>query len=113
MFASTGVRRAIASKRARSSEKPARRAMAIRCTTELLEPLSASTVTTALSNDALLSTSLGLRSSHTISTMRRPVSDAICAWRESAAGIDEKPGSTKPSTSAALVMVDAVPIVMQ
>lgn len=57
--------------------------------------------------------SLGLRSSHTISTMRRPVSDAICAWRESAAGMDEKPGSTKPSTSAALVIVDAVPIVMQ
>ena len=27
--------------------------------------------------------------------------------------MDEKPGSTKPSTSAALVIVDAVPIVMQ
>ena len=85
----------------------------MRCTTALLDPLSASTVTTALSNDDSLRMSLGLRSSQTISTMRRPVSDAICAWRESGAGIEENPGSTKPRTSAALVIVEAVPIVMQ
>ena len=57
--------------------------------------------------------SRGLRSSHTISTMRLPVSVAICAWRESAAGIEAAPGSVRPSASAALVIVEAVPIVMQ
>ena len=55
----------------------------------------------------------GCRSSHTISTMRRPVRAAIRAWRESAAGIDAAPGSVRPSASAALVIVEAVPIVMQ
>ena len=45
--------------------------------------------------------------------MRRPESLAIRAWRESAAGIDAAPGSVKPSASAAEVIVDAVPIVMQ
>ena len=45
--------------------------------------------------------------------MRFPESVAICAWRESGAGIDAAPGSVMPSASAALVMVEAVPIVMQ
>ena len=48
-----------------------------------------------------------------MSTMRLPVSVAIMAWRESAAGIEAAPGSVTPSASAALVMVEAVPIVMQ
>ena len=34
-------------------------------------------------------------------------------WRESAAGIDAAPGSVKPIASAAEVIVDAVPMVMQ
>src|SRR5687767_6871396 len=37
----------------------------------------------------------------------------MTAWRESAAGIDTAPGNVRPSVSAALVIVDAVPIVMQ
>ena len=45
--------------------------------------------------------SVGFKSSQTISTMRRPVSLAIRAWRESAAGIDAAPGSVKPSASVA------------
>ena len=45
--------------------------------------------------------------------MRRPVAVAIWAWRESGAGIDAAPGKVKPSASAALVMVLAVPMVMQ
>ena len=57
--------------------------------------------------------SRGFRSSQTMSTMRRPVSLAMRAWRESAAGIEAAPGSVKPSASAADVIVDAVPIVMQ
>jgi len=34
------------------------------------------------------------------------------AWPESAAGIEDAPGSIMPSASAAAAMVDAVPIVM-
>ena len=83
------------------------------CTTALVEPPIASTVVIALSTAAAVTKSRGLRSSHTMSTMRRPVSAAIRPCRESAAGIDAAPGSVKPSASAAEVIVDAVPIVMQ
>ena len=92
---------------------PARRAMAIRWTIALVDPPSASTAVTALSNEAAVSRSEGLRSSQTMSTMRLPVSMAICAWRESGAGIEAAPGRVRPSTSVALVMVLAVPMVMQ
>ena len=37
----------------------------------------------------------------------------MTAWRESAAGMDAAPGSVSPRASAALVIVEAVPIVMQ
>ena len=92
---------------------PARRAIATRCTTALVEPPSASTATMALSMLPRVTMSVGFRSSQTMSTMRRPVSLAIRAWRESAAGIDAAPGSVNPSASVADVIVDAVPIVMQ
>ena len=39
--------------------------------------------------------------------------DCARAWLESDAGIDEAPGSVKPSVSASAVMVEAVPITMQ
>ena len=48
-----------------------------------------------------------------MSTMRLPVIVAITACRESAAGIEAAPGNVIPSASAALVIVEAVPIVMQ
>ena len=70
-------------------------------------------VVIALSTEAAPTKSRGFRSSQTISTMRRPVSVAMRAWRESAAGIDTAPGRVKPSASAAEVIVDAVPMVMQ
>jgi hypothetical protein len=79
----------------------------------LVEPPRPSTAVTALSNAAGVRMSSGFRSSHTISTMRLPVCVAIMAWRESAAGIDDAPGSVRPMASAALVMVLAVPMVMQ
>ena len=79
----------------------------------LVEPPMASTVVIALRNAASVSMSPSLTSSHTISTIRRPVCAAITACRESAAGIEAAPGSVRPSASAALVIVDAVPIVMQ
>ena len=56
--------------------------------------------------------SRGLTSSHTISTMRRPAAVAMRGWLESAAGIEDAPGSIRPSASAAAAIVEAVPIVM-
>src|SRR5438876_552713 len=79
----------------------------------LVEPPQASTKVTALSKDDGVRRFFGVASSHTISTARLPVAVAIFAWWESAAGIDAEPGSARPSASAAEVMVDAVPIVMQ
>ncbi len=55
----------------------------------------------------------GRRSFHTISTICRPVAAAIRACAESAAGIEAAPGNVMPKASAAEVIVDAVPIVMQ
>ena len=43
----------------------------------------------ALSKEPVVKKSRGFKSSHTISTMRLPVSAAIFAWFESTAGIDE------------------------
>ncbi len=55
----------------------------------------------------------GVRSSQTISTMRRPLSELMRMWPASAAGIEEAPGRVMPIDSAIAVMVDAVPMVMQ
>ena len=55
----------------------------------------------------------GVRSSHTISTMRRPAWAHMRGWPASAAGSDEAPGSASPRASAMAIMVAAVPIVMQ
>src|SRR5438132_14371478 len=79
----------------------------------LVEPPQASTQVTALSNEEGVRRFFGVASSHTNSTARLPVAVAIFAWWESAAGIDAAPGSARPSASAADVMVDAVPMVMQ
>ena len=45
--------------------------------------------------------------------MRRPQSVDMRWWPLSTAGIEEAPGSVKPSASAIDIMVAAVPIVMQ
>ena len=66
-----------------------------------------------LSNDSFVRMSRGLRSSHTISTARLPQSVAILAWFESGAGIEDAPGSARPSASVRDIMVAAVPMVMQ
>src|SRR6266511_6316185 len=112
-LAITGVLREIASKRSRSSCTPALRAIAMRWIAALVEPPQASTQVTALSNEDCAGRFFDVASSHTRSTARFPVAVAICAWWESAAGIDADPGSARPSASTAEVMVDAVPIVMQ
>ena len=78
-FAITGVLRAISSKRSMVSGMPARLAIATRCTMELVDPPNASTAVTALVIEPSVKKSSGFKSSHTISTMRLPVSVAICA----------------------------------
>ena len=45
--------------------------------------------------------------------MRRPHSEAMRGCAASAAGIEAAPGSVKPSASAIVVIVEAVPMVMQ
>ena len=72
MLPSSGVRRDSASKRSRSSDAPARRAIATRWMMALVDPPTATTAVTAFSKAAVDITSHGVRSSHTISTMRRP-----------------------------------------
>ncbi len=48
-----------------------------------------------------------------MSTMRRPAFAHMRGWLESAAGIDDAPGSVRPIASAIAIMVAAVPITMQ
>ena len=108
-----GVRRDSASKRSRSSAAPARPAIAMRWMIAFVDPPSAIAAVTAFSNAAVVMMSRGFRSSQTISTMRRPAADAMRGCCESAAGIEEAPGSVRPSASTLAAIVDAVPIVMQ
>ena len=79
----------------------------------LVEQPTAMATVMALRNASRVRILSGVRSSHTMSTMRRPVSAAMRMWLASAAGIDEAPGSVMPSVSAIAIMVAAVPMVMQ
>ena len=81
--------------------------------TALVEPHSATAVVTASSYASLVRIRAGRRSARTISTAAIPERAAIRGCPESAAGIDDAPGSVMPSTSTQAVIVDAVPIVMQ
>ncbi len=67
----------------------------------------------AFSNAARVRIFDGVRSSHTISTMRLPVSYAISARSLYGAGIAAHPGRDMPSASAIEFMVLAVPMVLQ
>ena len=79
----------------------------------LVEPLMAMSVLMALSNEAGERMSLGFKSSHTISTIRRPAMLAMRGCAVTTAGIEEAAGMVMPRTSAMALMVEAVPIVMQ
>ena len=81
--------------------------------TALVEQPVAIATLAAFSIAALVTILSGVRSSQTISTMRRPLAEASLMWPASAAGIDEPPGSISPIASAIAVMVEAVPMVMQ
>ena len=75
-------------------------------------PPNAINAVIAFSNDSRLSTSDGFKSSHTISTIRRPHPVAIRACAACTAGISDAPGRVIPIASATLIIVAAVPIVM-
>ncbi len=92
---------------------PARRAIATTWMMALVEPPIAMCTRIALSKAAGVRMRCGVRSSHTMSTMRRPAAAHMRGCAESAAGIDEAPGSVMPSASAIAIMVAAVPITMQ
>ena len=87
--------------------------MAMRWMNALVDPPRASTVATPSSNASRVRMPAGVRSSQTIFTIRAPVADAIRWCAESTAGMEAAPGTVMPRASAAEVMVDAVPIVMQ
>ncbi len=109
----TGTRRLYRSKSARPMSCPARRAMAIRWMMALVEQPIAMATAIAFSNASRVWMRCGVRSSHTMSTIRRPDSEARRMCPASAAGMLLPPGSTMPTASAMAVMVEAVPIVMQ
>ena len=113
MLAMTGILRLAASKWSSVIAKPARRAIATMWMTALVEqPIAIATVI-ALRKARSVWILSGVRPSRTISTMRRPAAAHMRMWLESAARIDDAPGSVMPITSASAVMVEAVPIVMQ
>ena len=112
-MAITGTRREMRSKSSSDSAMPARRAMAITWMMALVEPPMAMCTAMAFWNAAGVRMSSGFRSSHTISTMRRPAWAHMRGWPESAAGSDEAPGRDNPSASAMAIIVAAVPMVMQ
>ena len=95
------------------ADMPARLAIATTCTIALVEPPSAMWTLIALWKAAGVRIFAGVRSSHTMSTIRRPAPEHIRGWLESAAGIDDAPGNARPIASAIDIMVAAVPITMQ
>ena len=113
MLAITGTWREISSKRCMSRGMPARRAMAMTWMMALVEPPSAMWTRMALSNAAGVKILSGVKSSHTISTARRPLAAHMRGWLASGAGIDDAPGNDRPSASVIAIMVAAVPITMQ
>ena len=97
-----------------SSDKstPARRAMASRCTTAFVEPLSAASTLSALAKAAGVSMSRAERPSvaKAKATARRPVATPRRKrWPETAGGV-AAPGSISPRASVTQAMVDAVPM---
>ena len=90
-----------------------RRAIAIKWMTALVEPPIAAFTRIAFSNAARVRIFESLRSSFTISTIRRPAMRAIRLRRASTAGNAAFPGRPTPSASTMDAIVEAVPITMQ
>ncbi len=90
-----------------------RPAIAIRWMTALVEPPMAALVRIAFSKASRVRILEIVRSSWTISTMRRPAMRASTLRRASTAGIAALPGRPMPSASTMHAIVEAVPMVMQ
>ena len=87
--------------------------MAMMCTCALLLPPATLTSDSAFKKLSRVRMREGRRSSYAISTMRRPVSYAICPRSRYGAGMAAQPGNDRPSASATAFMVEAVPMVLQ
>src|SRR5262249_5585985 len=79
----------------------------------LVEPPIAMCTLMALSKAAGVRMRSRVSASHTMSTMRRPAAAHMRGWLESAAGIEEAPGSVRPSASAIAIMVAAGAMAIQ
>src|SRR3712207_5325778 len=100
MLAITGTRREMASRSSRVSWTFARRAMARAWTMQLVEPPIAIWTIMAFSNAARVRICEGLRSSHTISTARRPEAAAMRLRLGAAGGAGVAPARARPAASA-------------
>ena len=101
------------SKSASVSGTPIRPAMAIRCSTALVDPPIPANTRIAFSNAARVRICDMRKSCLTISTARRPAWRARTLRRPSTAGIAALPGKPMPSASTIEAIVLAVPMVMQ
>ena len=92
---------------------PARRAMASRCTTALVEQPVAIATVAALLTEARRHDQVGRQVLPDHADDAAAASADMRMWLASGAGIEEAPGSVSPMASAIAVMVEAVPMVMQ
>ena len=84
------------------------RAIAIRCSTALVEPPSAITITIAFSNASRVMMSRGLRSRSSRLRIAAPAAKHSSSLRGWVAGVDELYGSDMPIASIAVAIVFAV-----
>src|SRR4051812_49916899 len=101
----TGTLRLAISKSSRPMSRPARRACAIRWMIALVEQPIAIATAIAFSNALRVWIVFGVKSSQTISTMRRPHSEAMRIWFASAAGNSGGPRGGHSGGSAVAVLV--------
>jgi hypothetical protein len=87
--------------------------MASRCTTAFVDPPMAASVTMALEKDDEVTTWEMVRPCWTSSTASRPDSCAPSSSRLSGAGVPASPGMVMPRASAMMLMLEAVPMVLQ
>ena len=111
-FTSTGVFRAASWRSSSVRVTPARRAMAMRWITALVDPPSAASTTDALRNDARVRYSRGSAPQWVSSTMRLPVITACRSRSPDPESGVAPPGSIRPSVAVRQAMVEAVPMTM-
>ncbi len=91
-----------------ASGTPTERAIAIRCSTALVEPPSTIVTTIAFSNAARVMMSRGFKSSSSRRRIAAPARRHSSCFAGSSAGVDELPGRLMPSASIADAIVLAV-----